>query len=312
MGRTVVILLLYFDDSSHAYIQQHYSHFIGDWLYPIFIPTTKYLENYVYLEWIPQHKEELSDATFIGTLSWKFDSKIGIPPVVAFRKLCQFTEATFDVWAFFRVHQPMLIQAQRNHPHFPSLWTAMLTRMGFSAEQAQNHHIPFFACNYWMCKRDVMWAYCDFVKKAVHVLDTSHDLHATLHRDARHTKPRPNFKQATGLSAFPYHPFLLERLPCFYFHHTGAHVVYSIPPQMWNAAFDAEYYLRIHDDLKQEGLRTRKQAQMHFMQHGAYENRSFRATEPEPEWTETSACLPHKSVESSGTKTDPPSLPIHA
>ncbi|NDE18063.1 hypothetical protein EBZ80_24405 [bacterium] len=176
-----------------------------------------------------------------------------------------------------RIHQPLVVHGQRCHPHFAALWTAILGRMGFTAEQALDRRIPFFACNYWIARPTLFLAYCAFVQRAVDIMERDADLHPLLDASARYGMPPPEtYKRATGRSVYSHHPFLLERLPCFFFYQQGASIVYSLPQSVWNAAFDWEAYWNAHPDLHVLP-RTRHAMQRHFEKHGAAENRAIRA-----------------------------------
>ncbi|NDE17754.1 hypothetical protein EBZ80_22780, partial [bacterium] len=77
----VLVLVLCFDEHSRTFIEQNYAAHLGDWLFPLRIETTKYLENEVYLNWAQSNQDKIRESDYVGTLSWRFVHKIGIPPV---------------------------------------------------------------------------------------------------------------------------------------------------------------------------------------------------------------------------------------
>lgn len=279
----VLVLVLCFDEHSRAFIEQNYAAHVGDWLFLLHINTTKYLENEVYLRWAQANEDKIRGSDYVGTLSWRFVHKIGIPPV---RVLARLLEAAgdaqrtgFDVWAMHRIHQSLVVQGQRSHPHFAALWTAILGRLGFSTAEALDPRVPFFACNYWIARPSLFLDYCAFLRRAVEIMERDADLQPLLDADARYGCPPPEaYRRVTGRSTYSHHPFVLERLPCFFFYQQGVRVVYSLPQCVWDAAFDWEAYWDANPDLRGRLPRTRDAMQTHFERHGAAENRPLRAS----------------------------------
>jgi len=77
---SVIIFCLYYDERTKAYIYNNYESLIGDWLFPVEMPsTTKYMENHFYVTWLAENKHLWQDKRYVGVVSWKFNQKIHVP-----------------------------------------------------------------------------------------------------------------------------------------------------------------------------------------------------------------------------------------
>jgi hypothetical protein len=123
--------------------------------------------------------------------------------------------------------------ARANHGDaFVRCWYAMLEEaLGFSPDTARqvSDAMPGFFCNFWIARTELFLRYCDFARSAMAKLDEhqvqqeekyqENGLGYLAHTDSKY-EGRLSAQSLLSIFGVPYytmHPFLLERLPCFYF-----------------------------------------------------------------------------------------------
>jgi hypothetical protein len=96
--------------------------------------------------------------------------------------------------------------------------------MGFEQSEVERKDIPGFITNAWIASRDMFKKYTDFVCDAMYLMESVPDLRACLQNDAMYMtndmtpKRKVLVKTAFGTeNCYHLHPFVLERLPCFFF-----------------------------------------------------------------------------------------------
>lgn len=224
--RKYVIYILCYDENTERIARNDFGHF--GWAKIVYIPSTFLFENVLFDTYLPAHVDEWSDADYVGTLSWKAPQKIGMPDIFALDALISSLQQTPDAITFFNIsNKDMVKQTSEQHPKFKHLWTNWLSEMGFPPSIAQHKYIPYFVCNYWIAKPASMVKYIQFFKRAKNVLLTSPTVHDDLWSNSMYDGKVPAEKLMKMVSReyYPYHAFLLERLPCFYFWVTNMHVM---------------------------------------------------------------------------------------
>ena len=63
------IFVLCFDDHSQEQAIVYFNDY--EWATILRIPTTMYMENWMFSTWFPQHVHEWRNCDYVGTLSWK-------------------------------------------------------------------------------------------------------------------------------------------------------------------------------------------------------------------------------------------------
>lgn len=184
--------------------------------------AAKYLEGAAYLELLEQRAGEWCDADFVGTLSYRALDKIDLPadlPAVCAR--CK--EAGAETIALLPLPEVMLRQALL-HPRFLEVWIPLTRELGFpDLADSLDPDTRAFASNYWLATPARMAEYCAFFRAAARVLETHAPMQGALWSDAmyrNHFGPE-RCRQVFGVPHIPYHPFVCERLPCFYFRVRG-------------------------------------------------------------------------------------------
>jgi hypothetical protein len=212
----IVVYVLCYHDISFARAHEEYGSF--PWARILRLDgISKYLEGVMYLDVLESLRHEWGDADYVGTLSWKARDKINIPDM---HELCV-RAAGADVIALMPCSRRLLEQATSQHARFGEVWTGVLERLGYAPGDATDPSIPAFFCNYWLAPPRRMDEYCAFYRRAVAVLETEGALQDALWSDSGYanwgTLSRERCVRMYGVPYFPYHAFMCERLPCFFF-----------------------------------------------------------------------------------------------
>jgi hypothetical protein len=210
------IYILCYNEQSYAYALRDYSNI--EWAKIIYINSTVLFENIMYDSILLDNYDDWKDFDYVGTISWKAGYKIRLPDI---NKLATFLETNrFDVIPFYFIDANLINRTTYYHPKFRYLWIKILTKLGYSETQITKN-IKAFYCNYWITTPILMLEYIKFFKKVKHCIDTYDEIHEDIWSDS-------HFNSSTLLSPekclvtfgkpyYPYHPFIYERIPCFFF-----------------------------------------------------------------------------------------------
>jgi len=107
--------------------------------------------------------------------------------------------------------------------NFLLTWRALLTRLGYTNEQCESKDVQGFFCNWWIGRPECFQRYIKFYKKVVQLIDGDDEVKQLIRSDAhylgRQTMSRREIAEIFhGHEFFMLHPFILERLPFFFFH----------------------------------------------------------------------------------------------
>lgn len=209
------IYVLCYDDETELKARQGYGSFA--WATIVRIESTPILENVMYARVLEERRAEWVDCDYVGTLSWKALQKIKPieMDIIAMRLMLEKP----DLVVFAASKTNLVGQAQTHHPRFKSLWIDWLGQLGYAPEVACDSSVLAFFYNYWMATPAWMTRYCAFFARAKAVLDTHAPIQDRLWSDSTYKKTISNSRcmEIYGKPYFPYHCFLYERLPCFFF-----------------------------------------------------------------------------------------------
>jgi hypothetical protein len=210
------IYILCYDEQSYMYALRDYGN--KEWAKIVHIKTTVLFENIMYDSWLLENYEDWKDFDYIGTISWKAGYKIQLPNI---DKLSIFLDKNkFDVIPFYFIDANLINRTTYYHPKFRYLWIKILTKLGYNETQITKN-IKAFYCNYWLTTPKLMLEYIEFFKKVKECMDTYQEIQEDIWSNSKHrssTLTSPQICLATfGKPYYPYHPFIFERIPCFYF-----------------------------------------------------------------------------------------------
>lgn len=194
------------------------------WAVPIMIPTTFYLEGVMYTHILHRRRKEWEHADYVGTISHSAPGKLHDISAV-YRTMRAGSKEGAQVTAFLHRGDSLVATAEKWHPGFLRIWAGSLRYLGFPMEQILNEEIPSFYCNYWAATPPVMKEYIQFFRTYVHTLDTLPIISDEVWNDASYSGrgldiagiPSDHCMKIWGVPQYPFHPFILERLPCFFF-----------------------------------------------------------------------------------------------
>jgi len=220
--KIIIYVLCYNEETMQSAIKEYGNH---EWARITCIETTPLMENIMYDKVLLEHYDEWKDAEYVGTISWKTSKKILLPDM---QKLKQFLkQAPYDIIPFYITNENMIDQANYYHPKFKSLWCKWLTALHVEENDILNPTVPAFFSNYWITTPTLMLKYIEYFKIAKTVLDKSPEVQAEVWEDSTYdhvTLSKEKCMQIYGKPYFPYHVFLYERLPCFFFWKNNASI----------------------------------------------------------------------------------------
>jgi hypothetical protein len=204
-----IIYVIYYDDHSKAEAERVYGN--CSWARLVFNPTTKYLETGFILDLLPKLEEEWGDKEYVGTISWKAHTKtnISIETLNNAKKnnidliYLMYGDSNFE--GFFN-------EIDIYHPFFTRIWRLIFKEY---PDPFPKNIVPFY-CNYWLTKPSIMKTYIEFANDIRDRIEKDVDIKLLIEKNAMWTQPPDTYKFVTGKKFYMYHPFIMERLPCFF------------------------------------------------------------------------------------------------
>lgn len=203
-----------------------------EWARPVFIPTTFYLESVAYFLTLPRLYKEWEHADYVGTIAHSAITKLAsIPAILTI--LRHATEKQTDVAAFMYRGDPLVDTAEKWHPGFRKLWLETLKHLGYAEDKILSPEIPSFYANYWAATPLMMCKYIDFFYHFKIALETLKTVRDDVLEDASYSSrgteiakiPATKCMEIWGVPWYPFHPFLCERLPCFFYWALGTKIM---------------------------------------------------------------------------------------
>ena len=186
--------------------------------------VSKYFES-GFFNTLFQAKTAWIDHEYVGLVSYRIIIKQNLR-TFPLEKIIKSGENA-DVITFYKVEPfDMLSQSISCHPKFEKLWSALLLKLGFTKKQALSRRIPLFQSNCWMAKPSWMLRYIDLAMRAMKIMETDPVIHQLVYSNSHYEgkMSRVELMKMHGKPFYTYHPFIMERLPCFFFWVHGAKV----------------------------------------------------------------------------------------
>lgn len=245
---SLLIYILCYDDASEAHARQHFAQY--PWArimrLPTGVPAAKIMEGQAF-EALLTRQDEWEHVDFVGTLSWRAHEKIRVDLVEASVKQLR----AHDVIAFMPLlaqYDYWILQTISSHPRFLEIWTPLLVHMGYSIADTVSVDMPVFFCNYWVATPDRMKSFLRFYTRALQCLDALPEIQGALWSDSQYRGSMMSADALTAVFGRPYmtyHPFLCERLPCFFFwkHRASIACMPIARTAFWQGYFRGRYTL---------------------------------------------------------------------
>lgn len=206
-----IIYILYFDE----YTRQEAIKTFGDkpWAKLVFNPTTKYLENYFIINTLMDRENEWKNFGYVGILSWKSPQKIIIPDNFNIHIQNALKNKIDFIYFKYNTNYDYLFERlDSRHGLFSQIWKETL-KDKYDESEIFSNDLREFMCNYWITTPNVIRKYIPFLKDVISILDRN----PMVERNANYeNRPSENYKNCTGKNFYMYHPFILERMICFF------------------------------------------------------------------------------------------------
>jgi hypothetical protein len=282
------LFLLCYNDRSEHVARHEYPEYEA-WSRVVRLNRHYLMENSIFYD--PEHESQFPEEGYVGFLSWRAREKLRHLPSLRFvtEKILLNPSSAPDVLYFSSASvgpgRSVVESACASHPRFLELWIALITSLGYAPQNAIRRDIPFMAFNYWIATAAWARRYRNCLRRAVQILSSwgpRSYLGRLLHSDSTYNGrlTREERIELFGAPHYKYHPFLLERLPGFFFFMEGASVVglgdTTTIFQRYVPEFHAASYLSRYADLRQHGIHQHAAAARHFIQFGYDEGRDCK------------------------------------
>eukprot|EP00958_Prasinococcus_capsulatus_P009734 scaffold946_cov415-Prasinococcus_capsulatus_cf.AAC.9 len=231
----VLVYVLYYDESSHAEALTGYSQY----------PWARFLKAATD-EMCVSVRSARCDAEFVGLIAYKAAEKVGHQVAQEIDKITLRATKSSGSQDAHSVEFVALYQPRWNVPlmmdglcfhglHFRHAYCDLLTSVGFSERQQQltmpvcltriqiedSFAIRYAASNYWLTTPTLMLHYVQFMSMLVGKIHNDTRIQMALDHDARYGVKKAS-RKATAERVFhthyyKLHPFVLERMPSFFF-----------------------------------------------------------------------------------------------
>lgn len=170
-------------------------------------------------------KELPGDTDWIGHVAYSYPKKI---PAYDFEDLIKKYEDYDIITLMPGLMHDFYQHAEMYHPGFLEIWARLLELMGFEDYRKLSKPTPFY-CNYWIAKRTWFDKYRTIALRAMKLLEEDPILNELAEKDSNYKGtllrlPADKLIQISGKPYYTFHPFIIERLVCFFAMVDGAKI----------------------------------------------------------------------------------------
>jgi len=210
----ILIYILYHDQES---LQIASRFFNFKWAKLTKIYSTKYFESIIF-SYLDENRDEWINKKFVGFLTYNSYKKITLFDIEYLAK--QYSNC--DVITFNNLYiTPLLIHAERCHPSFINIWEQILLLLNYDIADILSLKIPVFFNNYWMANPKWVLKYIEFYKNVVHIMENNTKIKYLLYQNSNYKGNLNKYPgiliKICGRPYYTFHPFIMERLVCFFF-----------------------------------------------------------------------------------------------
>ncbi len=226
MSCNVLLYVVYHDEETKKKAEKYKNE---KWARLLYIPSTKYLESNAY-RILKGREDEWKNKEFVGVIKYSFEEKTSRFDFVG---LCDTMEADVIAFVGSESHSPdtqgvsMIKTARRCHQYFPTIWAHILvTRLGLDENRVFSDEIPAFYSNFWIAKVELFKEYLRIYEIVQDIMENDELIRPILYQNASYFQhiDTERLTQIMGVPYYPYHPFVMERLPCLVFWLLGANI----------------------------------------------------------------------------------------
>lgn len=211
---SAAIYILYHDQRSEniarLFRKYHWAHYFK-------LGQSKYFES-AFWPTLLQKEHEWMNKSYVGCISYSLVSKQNLSsfPLNYIIK----TAHGADVVTFYKFSDVgMITHAMQYHTHFEEVWLALLSKMGYTKHNIMSLDIPLYPCNCWMAKPSWMKRFLLFAQEAVSIMENDSQVRKLCYQNSNYNGkvPKKTLVEIAGKPYYTFHPFITERLPCFFF-----------------------------------------------------------------------------------------------
>ena len=172
-----------------------------------------------FFNYLNSHQNEWINKKYVGLITYSIADKIS---VFDFNELSQ---KDTDVISFNNYYLTTMVKhAEVRHKNFIYIWKYILNKLGYDSNDCVSDDIPSYFNNYWMAKPEWMLKYIAFFNKAINIIENDDEISSYLYQNSNYNGKLPPNKliEISGKPYYTFHPFIIERLPCFFFWHEKA------------------------------------------------------------------------------------------
>lgn len=223
----ILLYIVYHDEESRKIAEKYMPY---AWARLLYIPSTKYLESIAFTM-IKNLEHEWRDKTYVGVLKYSFEGKT---PFYDFETLCK--DNPWEVLTFVGPNHhasstqqsSMIRTAVGYHPLFATIWAHLLVACcRIDGCDVFSNEIPAFYSNYWIARTSYFREYLRFFETIYHQMETDPHIKPLLEQNSCYSErhiSEEKLVQIMGAPFYKYYPFIMERLPCFFFWKIGAKI----------------------------------------------------------------------------------------
>jgi hypothetical protein len=193
------------------------------------IYSTKYFESIIFL-YLDKNRDEWINKKFVGILTYNSYKKVKLFNV----EMLAEKYSNYDVIPFNNYYRtPLLIASEYYHPSFINIWEQILLSFNYDINDILSLKIPVFYNNYWMAKPEWIIKYIAFYKNVVYFMENNKNIKYLLYQNSKYNGKLLEYPEILikicGRPYYTFHPFIIERLVCFFFWVHGAKIYQPKP-----------------------------------------------------------------------------------
>jgi hypothetical protein len=181
------------------------------------IYSTKYFESIIFL-YLDTNRDEWINKKFVGILTYNSYNKVRLFDI---NELAN-KYSNYDIIPFNNnFNTPLLISSEYFHPSFINIWEEILLLLNYNIVDILSLKIPVFYNNYWMANPKWVLKYIEFYKKVVYIMENNKNIKYLLYQNSNYKGKLLEYPgiliKLCGRPYYTFHPFIIERIVCFFF-----------------------------------------------------------------------------------------------
>lgn len=198
------------------------------WTEIIHIESTVFFESIVFQHILPtlaSKENSWNNYDYIGIATYKTLKMTSMEKLKAYLELA--FAKSYDVVPLMTTGEHLQLQAVRGHGEaFIERWKQLLLAMNYSQEDIVRYSmVEVFLRNTYLIKPKWLLKLSEFMKTAIETYQQNQQLQSLFKQNAHYRELKLKVaKKIFHQNYYEWHPFIFERLPCFFFHYYNASI----------------------------------------------------------------------------------------